>query len=471
MTAGIFAPPWRALTLGILAVVSLVAFEAMAVATAMPVAARELGGLRFYAWGFSAFLIASLVGMVVAGQVADRRGPVLPFLAAVTLFATGLVVAGLATSMGVFVAARAVQGLGGGLISVALYVVAGRLYPEEMRPRLFAAMSGAWVLPAIVGPSVAGLVADTWSWRWVFLAVPPLVVPAVALMLPRLRGLGPAPGRGEQLRLSRDRRVPTALVLAAAVAAVQYAGQLLDVWSLLLLAVGLPLILRSLPTLMPPGVFRVRRGLPTAVLMRGVLAGAFFGTETFLPLMLVQQRGLPTVLAGLALTVGAIGWSVGSWVQGRPGLSTPRHLLVQRGSALVAVGIVIVAAALWSPLPVVVAALGWAVAGTGMGLAMTTTNVLTLSLSPPAEQGANSSALQLSDALGSILLVGAGGAVYAALHRDQGRVTFLAIYLAMAVVAAVGAVLAGRIAVPAVKTPAQGVRDVPVPTTGERDTH
>ena len=65
----IFDGPWRALTVGILAVVSLLAFEAMAVATAMPVAVRELDGLPYYAWGFSAFLIASLVGMVVG-----RRG-------------------------------------------------------------------------------------------------------------------------------------------------------------------------------------------------------------------------------------------------------------------------------------------------------------------------------------------------------------------------------------------------------------
>ena len=89
----IFGPEWRTLTIGILAVVSLVAFEAMAVATAMPVAVRELDGLRLYAWGFSAFLTASLVGMVVAGDHSDRRGPRTPFVLAVLTFGAGLVVA------------------------------------------------------------------------------------------------------------------------------------------------------------------------------------------------------------------------------------------------------------------------------------------------------------------------------------------------------------------------------------------
>ena len=192
--------------------VSLLAFEAMAVATAMPVAVRDLDGLPFYAWGFSAFLIASLVGMVVAGEVSDRRGPVQPFVASLVLFVVGLVVAGLATSMAAFVAGRALQGLGAGLNIVSLYVVVGRLYPEAMRPRLFSVMSSAWVIPALVGPSVAGVVADELSWRWVFLAVPPLVLPAVALMLPRLHGLGAAPGAG-QVR----RRTLPALAVAAGV--------------------------------------------------------------------------------------------------------------------------------------------------------------------------------------------------------------------------------------------------------------
>jgi MFS family permease len=440
----IFDGPWRALTVGILAVVSLLAFEAMAVATAMPVAVRDLDGLPFYAWGFSAFLIASLVGMVVAGEVSDRRGPVQPFIASLVLFVVGLVVAGLATSMAVFVAGRALQGLGAGLNIVSLYVVVGRLYPEAMRPRLFSVMSSAWVIPALVGPSVAGVVADELSWRWVFLAVPPLVLPAVALMLPRLHGLGAASGSGPV----RRRTLP-ALAVALGVGCLQYAGQRMDLVSLALLPVGAGLLLAGLPRLLPTGIFRVRRGLPTAVLMRGILAGSFFGAETFVPLMLVEERGLATALAGVTLTAGAVSWSVGSWIQGRPGLRTPRHVLVQRGTALVALGVAGVSLGLWSALPPGVAAVGWAIGGLGMGLAMSSTNVVVLSLSPEAEQGFNSSALQLSDALGSVILIGVGGALFAGMHRDgdSNAGAFLAIYLVMAAVAAVGAALAGRVAV------------------------
>src|SRR5688572_25192112 len=132
---------YRRLSLGILSVVALIAFEAMAVATAMPVAVRDLAGLPWYAWGFSGFFAASLYGMVVAGEVCDTRGPRPALLAGAAAFAGGLLLAGVAGNIGTFVAARAVQGLGAGSVIVALYVVVARCYPEDLRPRVFALMS------------------------------------------------------------------------------------------------------------------------------------------------------------------------------------------------------------------------------------------------------------------------------------------------------------------------------------------
>src|SRR5919112_6117582 len=177
----------RSLVVGVVGVVVAIAFEAIAVATAMPVAAIELDGVRSYALAFSLFLTTSLVGMVLAGVVSDRRGPVLPFMGATVLFVAGLLLAGSAQDMWVLVLARAVQGFGAGLHAVALYVVVGRAFPVVLRPRVFSAMSGAWVLPALVGPPIAGLLADHASWRWVFFGVVPLTLAATALVVPRLR--------------------------------------------------------------------------------------------------------------------------------------------------------------------------------------------------------------------------------------------------------------------------------------------
>ena len=77
--------------------------------------------------------------------------------------------------MWMLVVARAVQGFGAGLNIVALYVVVARAFPEQLRPRVFSAMSSGWILPSLVGPPVAGFLADQASWRWVFLGVLPLL--------------------------------------------------------------------------------------------------------------------------------------------------------------------------------------------------------------------------------------------------------------------------------------------------------
>lgn len=166
-------------------VVLLIAFEATAVGTAMPVAARELDGLPLYAFAFSGYFTTSLFAMVVSGQWSDRTGPLAPLVTGIGAFAAGLVVSGTAQSMWPFVLGRAVQGIGGGLVIVALYVVVGLAYPERLRPAVMAAFAASWVLPSIIGPLVAGTVTEQFGWRWVFLAIPVLVVLPCSSACPR----------------------------------------------------------------------------------------------------------------------------------------------------------------------------------------------------------------------------------------------------------------------------------------------
>jgi MFS family permease len=451
--ASIWGGRYRRLTVGIVVVLLLVAFESMAVATAMPVVARALGGMAWYAWAFSAFLATSLAGMVVAGPVTDTAGPRGPFYVGLALFSAGLVAGGLAPSMGVLIAARAVQGLGAGLNVVAVYVVVGRAYPDSLRPRVFAAMSSAWVVPSLVGPPVAGLLADHVSWRAVFLLVAPLVLVAGLVMRPGLRGRAPEVSAREVSapRASRTtwRTVAGACAVACGAAALQYAGQRLGLVGLVSLIGAVALLVPTVPRLLPPGTLRACRGLPTVVAMRGLLAGTFFGAETFVPLMLVEQRGLATALAGLTLTGGALGWAGGSWWQGRPGLVTARWRLVRAGAFAVAAGIGAVGAVLAPAVPVPLAAVAWTIAGAGMGLAVASLSVLLFELSAPAEQGANASALQLSDGLGSVVFIAAAGAIYAGLHGSGAAGRPFAVILAVMAVLTVGAALLARRLAPA----------------------
>ncbi len=437
----VFGPRLRGLTSGVFGVVFLVAFEAMAVATAMPVAVQELDGLPLYGWAFSAFLVTSLFSTVAAGELADARGPRLPLLGGIAVFTVGLLVSGLAPTMPVFILGRALQGFGAGGVIVALYVVVARAYVESQRPQVFALMSAGWVLPSLVGPTVAGALADNASWRWVFLGVPIFVLPAVALVAPwlgRLEGGHGARGEGGRKR--------AALATAVGVATLQYAGTRLDWVSLPLVLIASALLVPSVPRLLPAGALQLARGLPTSVMMRGFLAASFFGAETFLPLALVNERGLSTTLAGLSLTGGALGWAAGSFLQGRPGLERPRWQLVRAGAGCVAFAIGALTLVLLPSVPVLVAGLGWVVGGFGMGMSMASISVVTMELSPDTDQGINSAALQVSDGLFSTIAIVIGSTIFAAGHTAAGQDArvFATIFAVMAVIAVAGALAAPR---------------------------
>jgi MFS family permease len=423
----LLASRYRTPTLGILLVVTLLAFESMAVGTVMPVAARELHGLPLYAWGFSAVFIAGLVANVVAGGWADARGPARPLFTGLAVFVAGLLIAGTAPAMIWFVAGRAVQGFGSGLASVPLYVIVARVYPEEYRPKIFAAMAGAWVVPSLIGPSAGGLVAQHLGWRWVFLGLVPLVVPAALMLMPVLRGL--------RTRGAMPRGRTLAAVALAAGAAVLLWG--IDHRSVLVIA-GLAGLAYGLRTLLPRGTVRLRRGLPAAVALRGLLLGAMSGTEAFIPLALTTRHGFSPAAAGVVLTAGALGWSAGSWWQGRfSGTSGVRFAV--SGAILLAVGVSGVALSLyvsgWLTVP------AWIVAGAGIGLAFPALSVQVLSLSGRSAQGTNSSAIQISDTLGSSLAVGLAGALVNAADLAAG-------VACTAVIAVIAALAAHRVREP-----------------------
>ncbi|MFG1702935.1 MFS transporter [Nonomuraea sp. M3C6] len=385
----ILGPEYRTATFGILLVVTLIAFEGMSVSVVMPAIADELDALDLYGISFSAFLIASLFANVVSGLWSDRRGYPLPFLAGVVLFVTGMALAGAAHSAMLFLAARAVQGLGAGSSVVALLVMIARVYPMEARPRAFAAVSAAWVVPAMVGPAVAGFVATQWGWRYVFYGIIPLVVPALVMLVPALRmrtSSGTEPSQGPRSR-------PLAMTLAATATA-GGAGLLLygvdrlhlrPVPGAVAVVAGAAFLVYGLYRLLPPGALRFLRGLPTTVLMRGLFSASFFGVNSFIPLVLQEVKSFDPTYAGIALTTGALGWSAGSYLQSRR--DGEAHRRIRLGAVCVMVAILI---CLLSVLPGVtgwIAVPAWIVAGFGMGFGMTTVSVTALRQSPVNEQG------------------------------------------------------------------------------------
>ncbi|MFC5819806.1 MFS transporter [Nonomuraea harbinensis] len=427
---GVLSSRYRGLSVGLVALIMLVAFEAMAVTTAMPVVARELGGLHLYNLAFSATLAASVIATVLGGRWSDRSGPMPPIAAGVAAFVAGLLLAGAAPTMEVLVAGRFVQGLGAGLIQVALYVFVARVYPPELHPKVFALFSAAWVVPSMVGPTIAGLVAEHAGWRWIFYGVSLIVVPA-ALLLWRGGGDRATGGAGAADAPAIGGKLAWAALTAVAAALIQY-GSALGLGGVPLLAAGGALLAVALPRLLPAGSLRAARGLPSGPVLRGLAYGSLMAAQVLIPLMLTQERGLSLAAAGVVLTVGALGWSAGSWIKGR---GTIGNMTALRGGALmIAAGISLVSLVLIDAVPIGLAHVAMAISGLGIGMLHPTVSVLVLEMSAKGEEGGNAAALGVGESVFTVVAVAVSGALFTA--TGQGYLVGLAFTVVLALGAA-----------------------------------
>jgi MFS family permease len=440
----LFRGELRAMTFGLVLVITLVAFEALAVATVLPAIEEELGGLRIYGWAFSGFLLASLVGITWAGGECDARGVVRPFVLGLTLFGIGLVVAGAAPAMWVVVVGRCIQGLGAGAVPAVVYVVIARAYENSMRPRLFALMSSAWVIPGLAGPAIAGAVAEYAHWRLVFAGLLPLLVIASVLTLPALRRV---PHAAEVVPARGDRQTARSVQLAAG-AALILGGLTSGEWWLAasgLLAGGL-IAVPALRLLLPAGTLVSARGMPAGIMGMGLLNMGFFGAEAFVPFIVTDVREQSTLVAGAVLASVTMTWTSGSWLLERLSGRVERRSFVAVGVALVVVGVGSMTVILSESVPVWWAMVAWGISGLGMGMAYTSYSLIVLAGAAPGEEGVASASLKLNEVLGAALGAGGVGALVAVGDAGGWRVEALGTgFVLMCVVLLVGLSMAVRL--------------------------
>lgn len=400
---------------GAVALTTMLAFEAMAVAAAMPAVAAALDGIPYYALAFGGPLAASVPGMVLAGRWCDRFGAVRATAWGLAFFAGGLLVAGLAPHMAVLVAGRVLQGLGGGMLGVTLYVGMGQVVPPALHPRLFSLFATAWVVPGLVGPTMTAWWVVHAGWRYVFLVVLAVLPVAAALLLPAFAKL-PRPASPSAHKPSSGSRLGFAVV--GAVGALLLHGAAGSRWPQLM--AGLAMAGAAAWHLLPAGSLRAAPGLPSVMALRGLVAAAFATVEVFMPLALTRDHGWTLLQAGWALSTGALFWSLGSRLQAGLSETSQRERALRAGLTLVTAGITCVALTLTLPLPGVLTAVltvaSWALAGQGVGLAFPILSVQLLKISAPADQGRNSSALQLADALTTTTALAAAGLLVQQAH-------------------------------------------------------
>ncbi|GAA1728737.1 MFS transporter [Microbacterium paludicola] len=429
-------------TAGSVSLIFLAALTSLALTTVMPVVSEALDGDALFALAFSGTLATGVIGMVAAGAWSDRSGPVLPLFTAVALFVAGLAIDALAPTMEILVLGRLITGLGSGAQVVALYVVVARVYPSALHGRVMAAFSAAWVVPSLVGPSVAGIVTEHLGWRWVFAGLGALTIVAFAMILPRLLHLrGPAAG-GATPQGGVARRLMFAVFVAVAALALGITGELAESldpalgWGI----AGVTLVVIGV-TILPPlprRTLRSGRGLPSVVLMRGLIAGALFGAEIYVPYLLIDHYDFTPTWAGLGLTTAAIAWAISAQVSGRYGDRIGNTRTAATGVVLLLVAAVACGVTALLALPPVVPIALWSFAGFGMGLMYPRLTVLTLAYSDRANEGFNSAALQISDSVGASATIAVMGLAFTSLAgTGAGFPVVFAIAGALAILALV----------------------------------
>jgi MFS family permease len=421
--AALWSRTYRGTTAGLFVLAFVFAFEAISVATVMPVAGRELDGLALYAIAFSAPLAVSVLALAISGSWTDARGPAPALRLGVALFSAGLIAAALAPSMAVLLIGRGVQGFGAGLAGVGMYVLIAKAYPEAMRARVFTVLTSGWVLPALVGPAIAGAISDLVGWRWVFGLAPVVAALSCAALAPALRRTG-----GNGTWKYDGGRTARAAMVAAGILGVGYAGQQTFSWWPVLLTAAVAAVLAALPGLLPAGTWLFRRGLPAVISVRGLVGAAFFGAEVYLPLALVEFRGFTPTAAGLLLTTSAVAWFSGSWLAANVPFLAEKVVRARLGVLLLAVGVGTAGFSIDRGVWIGLIVAGWALAGLGIGMAYSTLGVLLLDRSADGGEGAASSAMQINDAVVQSLWLALGSIVFAALLPVAPASGFAAVF-------------------------------------------
>ena len=410
---GIWSPAYARVTLANLTIVAIAAFDGLALVAALPAIADDLGDVALLPWVITAFLATSAVAGIAAGPVVDAIGVRRTFRATGLWFLGSSALAAIAPNMPLLVIARALQGIGGGLvISVALAAV-GLAYPGRLRARAFAANSLVWGVMGFGGPVLTAALLAVANWRMIFVVQLPITAVALAA------GWSTLPSTRE-----RPRRIVmdypgiamiTVLVGASLVAVSQVGVRWWAAGAGLALAAGTgiaywshsgrtpePLLEREHLTRFPLKRVHITSGL---VLVAGLAA------DNYLPLYMQTSRDRSEVFAAFSVLFLTVGWSSAAFVVSR--LLDHWHesdaILVGSCAMLPATAVAGTAIALSWPIPVIFAA--FFAMGCAIGFVSTSGLTLLQSAAADDEMGRVNAAHQFIRTLSITYGVAVGGAI------------------------------------------------------------
>ncbi len=371
---------------------ALAALDNTVIGTAMPTVVASLGGLGLFSWVFSIYLLTSTTALPIFGRLSDLLGRRTMFVVAVWIFTGASALCGLATSMLLLIAARALQGIGAGGIFALSQAVFGDVFPLHERGRMQGYLAAVWGISALIGPLIGGLIVEYFGWRWTFYVNVPVGVAANYMLVVGLPGLASEGTRRRIDYAGTACLVVSIVVLLQSLLEVGRVGRSIRAEAiagllvfLVLTAVFLVIESRAPEPILPLGLFGRRIFTTTTVCL--FLSGlAMFGAISFVPLFVQAVLGGTAIQAGSVLTPMSLGWVTGSTIGGRL-LNRLGYRTLAVAGMLSLTGGYLLFTRLGVGSPLSHAAGSGVLLGLGMGLVSVTTVVAVQSAAPPGQIG------------------------------------------------------------------------------------
>lgn len=297
----------------LLGAVLLYAMNALLAATVAPSAVRDFGGIALITWPTAAFLASSIASSSAGGVLTSRIGARRAFILAALIFCAGALVCAFAGGMVQLIAGRFLQGGGGGLLSSLTYILVRTHFPQDLWPRVFALISGAWGIAVLVGPLIGGVFATEGSWRGAFFFVAAAAAVLAALASKSLeRDSSGDPSQGATFPILQLGLLGLSIVAmcAAQVAHVVPLVIALIVVSILAVAAMLRVNAVSSSPLFPSDAFSMRTVVGAGLWMALLLATANDPFPLYGPLFLQTLHGLSPLSAGYLVALEALSWTI-----------------------------------------------------------------------------------------------------------------------------------------------------------------